>query len=130
MGLCVNIFGIPILEDRECADNRRSHRTDRLETRKDARVEKVKARQGGRTDRTVARQDASVTKTALRNADGTTPVEGVFEALAEPTAAGFGLLSSLFGITPDPVTGELDATPIVIVGGALAVGAAVVLTTE
>lgn len=125
MGVCVNIFGIPIVEDRECADARRKRRGERIETRQGehtARVESRTERVESRTDRVESRQEGKTTRTALTGAlpgsQWTTAIGGALAGVGE-----------FFGVSPDPATGEQDLAPVLLIGVVL-VGAGVYVATQ
>ena len=120
MGVCINILSIPILEDKEC-------REERLESK----VEKIEAK----NPRVLARQESSAYKSYFRNfGTGETPVEGVSDSVAEaatavaalsnPIAGAVSALGGLFGLSSSTPAGneEIDLMPV-----ALAAGAALVL---
>jgi hypothetical protein len=136
VGVCINILDIPLLEDKACRAKREQNANERKATK-----------QQERTERKQIEEESDVVRTIARNADGTTPLEGVLNTglttygsvassvlplglgvatgglSAIPSAIG-GLLGSVgdtLGLT-DPETEEVDLFPVV-----LAVGAGVVL---
>lgn len=136
MGVCINIFDIPILEDKECRAKREQNANERKATK-----------QGEKTERKQIEEESDVIRTIARNADGTTPIESVLNTglttygtvASSVLPLGLGaatgglstipsLLGGLLGSAGetlglvDEETGSVDLLPV-----ALAVGAGVVV---
>ena len=127
MGVCVNILGIGLLEDRECAAARREAQqgTSFWSRLFGNNATNVRTRQDGRTDRTEARQDGRTDRTELRTARDQVLAEAGIDPTLNPVFRDFfGTVGNVLGPPPvavpqsalSPVTAGLLAT--VIVGGA------------
>lgn len=100
MGVCINFFGVPVIGDKECADAYRNDRNERIETRKDASVEKTKVRQEERSKRT-----------GFRCEDGSCGVSGAIDSVG----------GALGGILGGATSGLLGPLPLIL-GGVAVVG--------
>lgn len=148
MGLCINVFGIPVLGDRECADKFRDDRLKRNLQNNNEHVSIVDSRQEDHTASVQARQDSRASKAWARSADATgTAGENIFGSVAGLAGdvagpvlglLGGGPIGGLFsGILGGLGTGDSAAlapttstSPLLLAGGALALGAVVYFATK
>lgn len=73
-GVCVTVLGIPLLEDRECRNERLEAKAERQAQRQDSRSGRVEERQTERTERVAARQEGRSGRVEDRTApDATVP---------------------------------------------------------
>ena len=107
---CAYLFGVPLWEDASCAQERRTARGGRVETRQEGRTERTEVRQGGRTERTEARTAPGASS----------PLAQVTGSLTGPITGALAAVGSGLGLV-DETTGAVDTTPIIVGGAALAV---------
>lgn len=127
MGLCINIFGIPVIGDKACLDSYRKHRQAQNEINEAANVAINESNNDRKTENTATRNWSAAEQTAWRNLDGESPLQELFQG-AGGAASGVigsvgsvysGVLGSLFGTGGGAST---DLTPLLLIGGAVAVG--------
>lgn len=135
MGLCFNVFGIPVLADKACRDAAREDREDRIQIRKDARTDRVSERQSAKTDRTGIREYGTegfgdgITDAVISGNEALGDIfGGQGGAIAGAVATG-GWSALLGGLGPN---GEvIPMSPVVpIAAGLLVAGGLVLLNTK
>ena len=120
----IYLFGVPLYENAAARAVTREQNTEKKEVRLDAKTDRVETRQEGHTDRVdsrsgrvEARTDGKTARTALRNADGSGPLEDAIGGVQ-------GFLGGVLGQAGAGVVGQV--LPYVAVGAVvLVVGAAV-----
>lgn len=100
MGVCVNIFGIPILEDKECADARRNDRNKRKSIEEASDVEKKRIEESSDVQKTIARNYGT----------GETPLEGIVSAPFNFLSGAVDTAGGLLAGATIPIPGIGDVT--------------------
>lgn len=119
MGVCVNFLGIPLIEDRECAESRRRARNRRKQIEEDSDVAKRESKDDRREANVYNRNAQQLGSSIARNY-GTDDDPNFGELLSGTIlgvqAQGDATLSSLFGgeggtIAAGLATGGIGALP-------------------
>ena len=119
MPLCINVFGLEVLGDKDCDKEHKDARTDRVEARQGGHTDRVTVRQDDRTERVEDRQEEHTDRVTTRAENNYTPVSDAIGSVGGAIGGiASGLGSGLTGGLLAPL-GQVVPIAVAVAGGGL-----------